>query len=518
MPMISVVAHSGRKAGLLSIFLATALAFGVAGPASSLANYPVIQCVPNQVGAPAAVASSSGTPKIYQDNECIGGRWSGGAGLSLESNGSSDQGEWRGWDFTAPAGTVFASASASVHQRADNGYGGLYSSGSGTFGFGGEWNSPSAVNTPYFRVSLHCFAAECNSPGGAGDLNLQGAFAFVTHFAASVQDLHAPAVAASGELLDGGVVRGRQDLSLSATDTGGGARSVILYVNEAASRVAGPFCSPGYGSYYTAFKPCPSGWDGNITVDTERDPGWASGPNDVRICAYDVGGNESSCVRRTVTIDNSCPSSGGVAAAKLESGLDVGGQLRARASLRSTESPVIRGTLRNGGGSPVQGATVCVYETVDLPDGSRQLSTIATTQGNGRFAAKLDSGPSRNLDVVYRYNNEILEQEAEIDSTVVPTLALRKKRVRNGQPARFIGRIPGPNADSRAISLQARAGRKWRTFKQLKTDSGGRFRGKYRFTQTTGVARYAFRVLVKRQGGYPYEPGRSAKRKIVVRG
>ena len=56
--------------------------------------------------------------------------------------------------------------------------------------------------------------------------------------------------------------------------------------------------------------------------------------------------------------------------------------------------------------------------------------------------------------------------------------------------------------------MQARVGRKWRTFKQLRTDSEGRFRGKYRFTQTVGRVRYVFRALVKRQGGYPYEPGR----------
>ena len=55
--------------------------------------------------------------------------------------------------------------------------------------------------------------------------------------------------------------------------------------------------------------------------------------------------------------------------------------------------------------------------------------------------------------------------------------------------------------------MQARVGRKWRTFKQLRTEADGRFRGKYRFTQTSGRVRYVFRALVKRQSGYPYEPG-----------
>ncbi len=47
---------------------------------------------------------------------------------------------------------------------------------------------------------------------------------------------------------------------------------------------------------------------------------------------------------------------------------------------------------------------------------------------------------------------------------------------------------------------------------------GGRFRGKYRFTQTVGRVRYLFRALVKSQSGYPYDPGASRKRKLVVRG
>ena len=46
----------------------------------------------------------------------------------------------------------------------------------------------------------------------------------------------------------------------------------------------------------------------------------------------------------------------------------------------------------------------------------------------------------------------------------------------------------------------------------------GRFHGRYRFTQTVGRVRYVFRALVKSQSGYPYDPGASRKRKLIVRG
>jgi 5-hydroxyisourate hydrolase-like protein (transthyretin family) len=239
----------------------------------------------------------------------------------------------------------------------------------------------------------------------------------------------------------------------------------------------------------------------------------------VEICSSDVGGNVSSpCIQRIVQVDNTCPGSGGTSAAELDAGADVGGQLKTRALVTSRIQPVVRGSVRDAAGSPIAGATVCIYETIDLPDASRELVSTATTQGNGRFATRLDSGPSRRLDLVYRYNDKVLGGRVLLDSRVVPTLEIPEKSLENGDAARFKGRVPGPNADGRAVAMQARVGRKWRTFKQLRTDSEGRFKGKYRFTQTSGRVRYVFRALVKRQGGYPYEPGASRKRKLVVHG
>jgi 5-hydroxyisourate hydrolase-like protein (transthyretin family) len=196
----------------------------------------------------------------------------------------------------------------------------------------------------------------------------------------------------------------------------------------------------------------------------------------------------------------------------------VAGQLKAQALVTSKVPPVVRGSLRDDGGNPVAGATVCVYETIDLPDASRQLVSIATTQANGRFATRLDPGPSRRLDLVYRFNDKVLAGKVQLDSRVVPTLTIPRKTLENGEAALFRGQVPGPNADGRAVAMQARVGRKWRTFKQLRTDSDGRFHGKYRFTQTRGRIRYVFRALVKRQSGYPYEPGSSRNRKLVVNG
>jgi hypothetical protein len=186
--------------------------------------------------------------------------------------------------------------------------------------------------------------------------------------------------------------------------------------------------------------------------------------------------------------------------------------------IRSTDPIIVRGSVRSTEGQPVAAATVCVFQKINLPDASRELAAQVTTNDSGRFATQLDPGPSRELEVVYRYDNRLASDRAKIASFVRPSFRVAASKLHNGQNARFYGLVPGPNQAGRAVSLQARVGRKWRTFKQLRTDPTGRFRGIYRFTQTAGSARFLFRALIKRQGGYPYERGASKTRKIVVTG
>jgi len=333
-----------------------------------------------------------------------------------------------------------------------------------------------------------------------------------------VVDRSPPTFRAEGALLSGGVVRGEQALRITTADRGGGVASVRVEVNGITSQVR-ILCSPDQRTgAYVDLQPCPLGATTDFALNTERDPGWTNGPNEVVVCSQDAAGNSAECLRRVIEVDNSCPGSGGRAAEELRAGLDIGGQLRTVAQSRSSETPVVRGALKTGTGTPIQGATVCVYETVALEDGSRQLVRTTTTQTNGRFAVQLEPGPSRSIDVVYRFNDRLLADRLQLRSSVVPAFKILEKSVTAGQSAHFRGTLPGPSASSRVIALQARAGKKWRTFKQLRSDALGIFRGKYPFRQTFGSVTYRFRALVKRQGEYPYEPGYSRTRKLRVRG
>jgi hypothetical protein len=484
--------------------------FALLLPSVADANYSVRECNGSVGNTDAAtIRPFGGATKVSQSDDCF--NW----GLRMDANGQSTYNTYVVWQWTAPPNTTFKTAQSQLHYSTDGGYGPM-TSGSGTPGYSGVgspgnfWVTPVQSNSSFYAIYERCFGTPCSSTS---------AFAYISDFYAEVQDLVAPSVSASGELLDGGVASGVQTVNATASDSGGGVRSIVVYVNGITSASSG-VCGPDLDDVtYSHLKPCPdSSGPRAIQLDTEHGPGWVNGANEVRICGYDVGGNESPCLRRTVSVDNSCAASGGSTATSLDSGADVGGQLRRRVQLTSNDDPVIRGSLTDGAGNPVGGAAVCIYQTTELPDAGRELATTVTTQANGRFATRLDAGPSRTLDLVYRHNTKKLSDRVELDSTVVPTLTIPRKHLVNGEAARFLGRLPGPNADGRAVTLQARVGRKWRTFKQLRTSNDGRFRGKYRFTQTVGRVRYIFRALVKGQSGYPYDPGASRERKLIVRG
>ncbi|MGH2982727.1 MAG: hypothetical protein ACRDK5_00490, partial [Solirubrobacterales bacterium] len=369
------------------------LAIVLVAPRGAEANYSVAECKPDVYSADAGLVAY-GSYSIWGRYACGGS----GYGLKLETGadtGWTANGAWLAWRFSAPGGTHFATASALVHYGTDSGFGPATAPAWAPLDGGtgpDQWARPTQIEQSYFEVRLQCFwNPNCHS---------NWAYAWINDFQANVRDDVGPGITAGGALLDGGVVRGVQTLQATATDVGGGARSISVSVNGVYSRGV-DFCAPNYGSQYTSLKPCPdSSGTRLLSIDTENDQGWTNGPNDVVICSTDVGGNVSSpCIRRTVQVDNSCPGSGGTAAADLDAGADVAGQLKSRAAVTSNQQPVIRGSLKDGAGSPVSGATVCVYQTIDLPDASREFVTAVTTQGNGRFATKLDAGPSRLVNL-----------------------------------------------------------------------------------------------------------------------
>jgi hypothetical protein len=179
------------------------------------------------------------------------------------------------------------------------------------------------------------------------------------------------------------------------------------------------------------------------------------------------------------------------------------------------------GRLTTSQGAPIALAAV-VVEAQARSGGAFAAVGSARTDAQGRFRFPLPPGPSRTVRYRYEGTNTIRPAAAEI-ATRVPAAARLKvdrRRLRNGQTVRFTGRLLGKPipAGGKVVALQAKVGRRWRTFATPRANVKGVFKHRYRFTSTTGTRRYAFRAVVAREDAYPYEQGVSQTIRVTVRG
>lgn len=521
------------QAALATLVLAAGFALP---PRADAGTYTVAECsavgTPGNPLAPDATAYTNTT--VYpQGKNCPAGL-AGSNGLTVTNSGGIGPGTaFGGWQFIVPSGAHFQNISFTFNMKDGSGHSPVIAMYSTTGVLLAVWNGttpgyvsgndiPASVqamqNGGSLVTALSCGGSCPAAPGGAVHTYAWG-------FNFTIADDTKPTLSSlDGELVGVGTRRGRESLIFSGSDGQGGIRSGSVRVNGTEVDRSTPICSgwDGQGPAYS-FSPCPANHDFSFDVDTEKSP-WVDGRNTLEVCVHDLAFDSvtalADCETREVLVDNSCPSSGGTQpATSLDAALQSGnGPLRASISTSSARSAVARGTLEGPGS--VAGSTVCLYEEVDLPGDGRELVDTAKVRNGGSFALNIDPGPTRTFDVVYRWNNKVAERERlRIDSTVVPVFKIvGRKNLHNGQNVRFRGRIPGPNAEGRGISLQASVGKKWRTFKQVRTGLRGTFKGLYRFTQTVGRASYVFRARVKRQSLYPYEAGHSRRRQVTVAG
>jgi hypothetical protein len=507
------------------VMRAVALAFvlvamlALTTPRAHAGIYVASNCSTYVPGAPDAVSSTNTT--VFPRTADCSNLNTTGTGMRIKNSGGVGSGYGYGaWSWYAPAGTLFSELAFQFHVDSDSGHSASITA-SNAGGALGVWNTPQngwqGVGTvPIFATSVTAWL-ECGSNCAPSPTN---AHTYVRNLYFTISDSTHPQFASlGGQLFSDGVRRGTEEITVSGFDnanlTGISVRANGVLIDERQTS-----CDVVFGGPAKSFHPCPIAAAWTIPVNTELLP---DGENTIEVClfdlAFDPGAKNATCETRAVQVDNSCPSSGGVQATSLDARLQAGnGPLRTSIRVSSNKGATARGTLDAPGN--VAGSTVCLYEQVDLPGDGRELVDTARVRNDGSFALDVDPGPSRLFDVVYRYNSQMVErQRLYLDSVVAPAFnVVGRRSLVNGQNVRFRGHIPGPNAEGRGISLQAQAGRKWRTFKQVKANSTGKFRGLYRFTQTRGLARYTFRARVKKQGNYPYSPGSSKRRKITVRG
>jgi hypothetical protein len=183
------------------------------------------------------------------------------------------------------------------------------------------------------------------------------------------------------------------------------------------------------------------------------------------------------------------------------------------------------GRLTSPSGSPLGNLPVQILESFDAGASLAGRSTTVLTAADGTFVTHLSPGPSRGIKAVFAGSRVLTRVDGgEVRMEVLAGVRLRASTASariGGVPVVFGGRVgdrgaPIP-ADGRPVELQFRLpGRGWEEFRTVQTDSRGRFRYAYAFSDddSRGV-RFQFRAYAT-GGDWPYEP--AASRPVAVTG
>ncbi|MEZ5077207.1 MAG: hypothetical protein R2725_07180 [Solirubrobacterales bacterium] len=382
---------------------------------------------------------------------------------------------------------------------------------------------------PYGFFGGAGFNIMMNCDGNVGPCNA-GPTIWARYITATQVDVKAPSLSGlEGTLLAGGVIRGDQDLRVSASDEGGGISKIELAVNGLpAGQPAVANCNlasiknPNVeGTVALTPTPCPTKLKGEWLLDTSTYP-FQGGANTVQVCVSDFStitdANRTCSAPQTINVDNSCT----------ESPVPGGEVINAQfASTRKEEVTVpfdtaakVVGELSNNAGDAISGATICVQmQTQGSRKGPQPVGT-ATTDARGQFVFKVPPGPNRKVLVGYRHNRFQVARSIRYYARAKPTLKLSAGEVENGGEIKIRGSLPGRQAGGRVVVLQASAlhSDRWFTFRRATTNADGNFRARYRFDATSITTVYRIRAVVPRQRGYPWEAGNSKPALVEVRG
>ena len=260
--------------------------------------------------------------------------------------------------------------------------------------------------------------------------------------------------------------------------------------------------------------------DGELRARWDSD---AVPPGDYEFAAlaYDTAGNSTLTTSRA-------DGSPMVLANPLKTTTKLSGAFRRglRRTVRYARRVRVHGRLIAGVHAPLGGAPVRVIERFEPGAHPRIHESTVRTDPAGRFSFRTPRGPSRTIELVYPGSRTLTRSGTR-------TLRLRVRgRVRlrtssrsavvGGRPLVFRGRVvaaPGTIPEKgMPVRLQFRLGRSpWSAFRTIQTDSRGRFRYSYRFSDDDSRgARFQFRVYLPADENWPYAP--TGSRPVLVTG
>ncbi len=187
------------------------------------------------------------------------------------------------------------------------------------------------------------------------------------------------------------------------------------------------------------------------------------------------------------------------------------------------KTATVEGLLIDSRGLPMVGTDVELRERVG--SGVWRSRAARTSDRDGRVRITFTPSTSRSLQLVAEQSitsTGAASNQLRIDVPAVVTIHVARRSLRNGQAARFSGRLAGGNLPKKGREIELQGynplRRVWQPVRTegLRCDRYGRWRSSYRFTATVGrTVTYRFRVRVAPRPDHPFAQGHS--RSVAVR-
>jgi hypothetical protein len=179
-----------------------------------------------------------------------------------------------------------------------------------------------------------------------------------------------------------------------------------------------------------------------------------------------------------------------------------------------------RGSLADGAGGPVGGATVEVYSRP--PEEEETQVAALTTGAEGGFEYDDKAEESSSLRFVYQGTATSLPSETTAEVLVHgrSTLKVSKTHVLNGRSVIFSGRVEGGPipATGKLVELQVLLAGEWSTFETTRTDAAGAWSLRYPFKRSCGKEVFKFRPHLPGEANWPFLSGTGPRVAVHVRG
>jgi hypothetical protein len=477
------------------------------------------------------------------------------------ANGRINAGDYVGWRFDAPANTAIVSASIRWRGRGDwaSADWGLVdvslvaSNSAQVLERRDAFDTTDTISMPdaqWVRAYVLCHAQSGSTCRGnfIGSGDLDNPRLSILRSTVTISDRLAPVVRQiAGPALSDVVWTDSKPLAFSASDEGSGLFRLDIAVDgrtvSSVPAVADDRCVDHGARDFSYAVPCPTQASGTVSIDTASLP---SGQHTVAVDLEDAAGNRTALIPPTPKLivndhravgyfANGSFFNPRFAAPRVANGVGATsdarisaafvrqvGKGRSRHSVRArkrqvrfAQRPTVKGTLTAPSGEPIADATVFIGQQ---PEGQQwRLDGAVRTDSAGDFVYRPAARhPNRKLRAVYfpfsDSHENVVSDPLDLRVRAGLTLHVDRHRLRNGQRLVFTGRVLGAlPAQGIAVTLQAKVGRHYRSFRQLRASSGtgGRIRTAYRFERTTRPARYRFRLKVVRQAGLPFQGGTS---------